>query len=65
MANREGVVLLVKWQVGRLWPVTTLLLSGLVMVMTRRKRNIPVVMVKRRAVPVGDVSSVSTKTKFY
>ncbi len=31
----------------------------------RTSGNIPVVMVKMRAVPVGDVSSVAIETKFY
>ena len=31
----------------------------------KQLRNVPVVMVKRRAVPVGDVSSVSIETKIY
>ncbi len=31
----------------------------------RTSGNVPVVMVKRRAVPVGDVGGVSIETKFY
>ncbi len=37
MTSGKGVVLLVKWQVGLVWPVTTLLLNGTAVVVIRQQ----------------------------